>query len=389
MRIWIDAAAPEASARIFGLSLVERIERLTRRIPSATVTVDRRPGAAGRRLKEFAESGTDPVLAVDGAGVFDNRLLPFLAGREGTVAVIGGEGTNRSAALRLSTPADIAAVPDEAATMADVASSTLEAGTARHLDPSEFPTFVAGLRRDLPYHLRRLPDAAARREYERFLFWSNYKGSTDFLTRWVFPPVVWPLTRLATAIRLHPNWITLVGLVLAIAAVPVFMAGWVWTSIVMCWVMAVLDSVDGKVARVTMTESPIGNVLDHGLDIVHPPLWYLGWAWWLAGGAFQGPIFAAALWLCGFYVADRLVLAVPKALWGRGLHAIGRIDSVVRTVISRRNINLLVFTIGLAVGAAETAFYAITVWAGVTLAWHAGRTAWLAATKPRTTVAAT
>lgn len=387
MRIWIDAAPPEASARVFGLSLVERIERLTRRIPSAKVTIDRGPGPAGARLKAFAAGATEPVLAVDGAGVFDSRLLPFLAAREGNVAVIGGDGERRASALRLAASDSLAAVSDDAATVPEIASAVLELGAARRLEPAEFPTFVAGLRRDLPYHLERLPDAPARREYERFLFWSNYKGSTDFLTRWVFPPVVWPLTRLATAIRLHPNWITLAGVALAIGAVPLFMAGWIWTSIAMCWVMAVLDSVDGKVARVTMTESPIGNVLDHGLDIVHPPLWYLGWAWWLADGSFHGPIFAAALWLCGFYIADRLVLAIPKALWGRGLHAMERIDAVVRTVISRRNINLLVFTLGLAIGAAQLAFYVIVAWAGATFAWHAGRTAWLAATKPRAVAA--
>lgn len=387
MRIWIDAASPQATARVFGLSLVERIERLTRRIPSATVTVDRNAGPAGRRLKGFAAASAEPVLAVDGAGVFDSRLLPFLATREGSVAVVGGAGARRAAAVRLASADMLGLVPDDAATAADIAEYALSSGGARRLEPAEFPTFVMGLRRDLPYHLERLPDAAARRDYERFLFWSNYKGSTDFLTRWVFPPVVWPLTRLATAIRLHPNWITLAGIVLALAAVPLFMLGWVWTSIAMCWVMAVLDSVDGKVARVTMTESAIGNLLDHGLDIVHPPLWYLGWAWWLADGTLQHPVFVAAIWLCGFYVADRLVLAIPKALWGRGLHAMERIDSLVRTVISRRNVNLLVFTIGLVIGAADAAFYVIVAWAGATFAWHAGRIAWLVATKPRAVAA--
>ncbi|WP_162914998.1 CDP-alcohol phosphatidyltransferase family protein [Desertibaculum subflavum] len=387
MRIWIDAAPAQASARVFGLSLVERIERLTRRIPSAQVTVDRGPGAAGRRLKAFAAGGPEPILAVDGAGVFDSRLLPFLAARDGSVAVTGGEGPRRAAAMRIGSAAALAAVPDDAAGLGEIADAAVTGGAARRLEPTEFPTFVMGLRRDLPYHLERLPDAAARRAYERFLFWSNYKGSTDFLTRWVFPLAVWPLTRLATAIRLHPNWITLAGVVLALAAVPLFMAGWVWTSIVMCWVMAVLDSVDGKVARVTMTESAIGNFLDHGLDIVHPPLWYLGWAWWLSDGALEHPAFIAAIWLCGFYVADRLVLAVPKALWGRGLHAMDRIDSLVRTVISRRNVNLLIFTLGLALGAPVAAFYVVTVWAGATLAWHAGRTAWLAATRPRVVAA--
>jgi phosphatidylglycerophosphate synthase len=40
--------------------------------------------------------------------------------------------------------------------------------------------------------------------------------------------------------------------------------------------MSVLDSVDGKLARLTFESTPQGDVLDHGMDIVHPPFWY--WA---------------------------------------------------------------------------------------------------------------
>ena len=43
------------------------------------------------------------------------------------------------------------------------------------------------------------------------------------------------------------------------------------------WVMTYLDTVDGKLARVTVQSSAIGNVLDHGMDIIHPPFWYLAW----------------------------------------------------------------------------------------------------------------
>ncbi len=45
----------------------------------------------------------------------------------------------------------------------------------------------------------------------------------------------------------------------------------------MGWLMTFLDTVDGKLARVTVTSSRLGDVLDHGLDIIHPPLWYIAW----------------------------------------------------------------------------------------------------------------
>ena len=71
------------------------------------------------------------------------------------------------------------------------------------------------------------------------------------------------------------------SIVLAFAAVPLWWNG-EWLAGFLCaYAMSVLDSVDGKLARLTLTSSSIGNVLDHGLDIVHPPFWYWAWAWGL------------------------------------------------------------------------------------------------------------
>ncbi|MCB1006956.1 MAG: CDP-alcohol phosphatidyltransferase family protein, partial [Acidimicrobiales bacterium] len=123
------------------------------------------------------------------------------------------------------------------------------------------------------------------RRVERFLFWSNYKGSTDFMTRYVYPPFVWVMVRPLARLRVHPNWVTAVDILATFAAVPFFMAGaWV-PGLALAYLMSVLDSVDGKLARVTFTSSKLGEVLDHGLDIVHPPVWYLAWGWALGGAS--------------------------------------------------------------------------------------------------------
>ena len=43
-------------------------------------------------------------------------------------------------------------------------------------------------------------------------------------------------------------------------------------------VFMVLDTVDGKLARCTITSSGWGNVFDHGVDLIHPPFWWWAWA---------------------------------------------------------------------------------------------------------------
>src|SRR5690606_30083404 len=235
----------------------------------------------------------------------------------------------------------------------------------------------------LPFYLFRIDDAAAQARVERFLFDSNYKGSTDFFTKYVYPPLVWRLVRPLARARIHPNWVTLLSIVLTFAAVPLFADGWFLSGLVLAYAMSVLDSVDGKLARLTFSDSALGNLMDHGLDIVHPPLWYLAWAWGLSGGDTGSAVFAAAIWMTVFYTLDRLVLMVYRARFTRGLHAHSPLDHPARTFITRRNINLPIFTLGVLAGYGVEAFYLIVLWQIVTVVWHAGRTIWILAVERR------
>jgi phosphatidylglycerophosphate synthase len=135
--------------------------------------------------------------------------------------------------------------------------------------------------------------------------------------------------------------------------IPLCAAGHFIAGFLCAYGMSVLDSVDGKLARLTFTDSKLGNVLDHGLDLVHPPFWYCAWAYGLTlgtapggGGDVSSPVFIASLWMLGLYVLDRLILKVYPTRFGRGLHTHARMDGIVRTFISRRNINLPLFTVG-------------------------------------------
>jgi len=399
--VWIDAATAAGDPGLFGIAPIDRHLRALARLrprPSrivlsgpadgtavpAGLPVERRVdhGPAGARLARFlAETDAGTVVALDGRAVVDPRLVAFLARSGPSVVALDGEAEERAAALRLDPRRDT--VPGDAPTLAALGEDLVAAGRLPSLRQEDFPSFVANLRRTVPFFLFAPRDAVARRRRERWMFWSNYKGSTDVLTKWVYPPLVWPLVRLATRHRIHPNTITLVSAVLTFACVPLFAAGWFWSGLALAFAMTVLDSVDGKVARVTLTDSAIGNVLDHGLDIVHPPLWYGAWAWGLGARTLDDPLALAAIWLIAFYVGDRLVLMVAKARFKRGLHAVAPIDAAIRTWIARRNVNLAIFTGGLALGHGETAFHAIAAWQGLTMLWHAARTGWLLLHPPR------
>ncbi|MEM7498477.1 MAG: CDP-alcohol phosphatidyltransferase family protein [Pseudomonadota bacterium] len=367
----IIVAGEGSGVALFGLPPAERLRRTLRRAGLAEAPVIRAEMSAdglAPALGAVLADAEGPLLVLDGDAATDPRLVAALARADGPLVARTEEG----AALRVLPGT---ALP-EAGSFAALADALIAAGTPR-LAQEDFDGFVGVLRRDLPYWVLRPQDEAAARDAERWMFFANYKGSTDILTSHVFPPLVWPLTRWCAAAGITPNAVTIVSIVLTALAAVLFWYGHLAAGLLAAYAMAVLDSVDGKLARVTLTDSAIGNVLDHGLDIVHPPFWWLAWAHgaMLLGGPTW--LWPAAWAMTGFYIADRLVLMVAKARFGRGLHAMTPLDGKVRAVISRRNINLLILTVGLVLGLETAAFALVVAWQAATCLWHGLRTAML------------
>ena len=400
MRVFIDATEADPGVRVFGMPLLERLLHALRRSGVAfdAVRVALAPGAERPPARAFeglpvawSREGGPPAaqlraafdeapgawLVLSAQTVVDARLIAQLPNVAGERAVFGDE--DRAAVLRLEAPP-----PDGDGDLATVARGLRADGRGAALGPGDFDGYIVKLRRELEPYVLRVADEASRRRVERFLFWSNYKGSTDFMTRYVWPPLVWLLVRPLARWGVHPNAVTGVSIAATFAAIPFFAAAAWLPGLGLSYLMSVLDSVDGKLARLTFTDSKLGDVLDHGLDIVHPPLWYLGWAWGLSAGDTGSWVFRASLWMFVLYVADRLCAPAFKARTGKSIHGYASIDERMRTFISRRNVNLPVFTAALAVDAlrgapgwpiASAVFIGIVAWQALCLVFHVARVA--------------
>jgi phosphatidylglycerophosphate synthase len=407
MIVWIDAVAADSAPVVFGLSLLERhLHGLRGLKPApARVIIDLAPGASepklgDRRLNrlplEWRRSGDgyaarlgqilgiaggDPLLVLDAATLADPRLPSVLASRTASTVVLSREAQDHAAEVfsagdHAPLAAALEANPDNTGALAK---RLVDAGSVPVFKDEEFNGFVRRLRRTLPYYLFTVDSAERAAKLERFLFWSNYKGSTDLFTRYVYPPLVWLAVRPLARWRVHPNWVTAVGIVLALGAIPLWANGWFIIGFMMAYGMSVLDSVDGKLARLTFTDSISGNYLDHGLDMVHPPLWYLSWAYGLgiATEGWASPLGHAAIAIFVLYVIDRLVLKIYPYIFKRAFHTHSRMDGLVRSFIARRNISLPLFTIGYLLGLGREAFFLIVAWQAATTLYHAGRTFWI------------
>jgi hypothetical protein len=249
----------EATARIWGMTSAQRLSRIYGRVGLAEAT---------------APSGQD-VVVVDAGWVFDESLIRALAGRP-NVALVDDAG--RVVAYNL--PRDRAAAG--LAPLAEGKDLSAVLGDAPRLTAMELGSaYNSELRKREPPVLERLtPDTVDA--VEKRLFKGSYKGVTDLVTKYVWPAPARVVTRWCALAKLTPNMVTFASFLMVLAAFWLFWTGHYGWGLVCAWIMTFLDTVDGKLARVTLTSSKWGNVFDHSIDLIHPPFWW--WAWYVGLG---------------------------------------------------------------------------------------------------------
>ncbi|MBN2231258.1 MAG: CDP-alcohol phosphatidyltransferase family protein [Deltaproteobacteria bacterium] len=205
-----------------------------------------------------------------------------------------------------------------------------------------------------------------RRRLEKLLFTGSYKGVTDLVTKWLWPLPARHVTRWCATQNITPNQVTSMSLAMVIIASLCFYHGLLAAGLAAAWLMTFLDTVDGKLARVTVNSSTFGHLFDHIIDLVSPPLWYIFWGMGVehrhpdAFGGYLAPL----LWLLiGGYVAGRLVeLVFKRWLEPTGIFCWRPLDSVFRLITGRRNPNLLLLTGSLIAGRPDIGLLLVVIW---------------------------
>jgi phosphatidylglycerophosphate synthase len=328
------------------------------------LTMAERNGRIGARA---GLGGTGaPVVLANAAAAADPAWFGHVAARPGLVLTLGG------------VPALAHARDEHEAAL--VREAMRESQPLREPERFAFEAYEDGAtienralrKRERPFLMELRPDT--RRAIERASYVGAYKGVTDLLTKYLWPEWALWLTRLAAWLGMTPNKVTAIGTVLCIAATVAFAFGHYGLGLALGLVFMVLDTVDGKLARCTITSSRLGNVLDHGLDLVHPPFWWWFWAtglahvglalsdtlfWWVEGAIFVG------------YVVQRAIEgAFIAGFGGIHIHVWQRFDSRFRLITARRNPNMAILFVSVLFGRPDIGIVAVAVWTVVSCLVH-------------------
>jgi len=305
------------------------------------------------------------VILLRGDYLFDDRVIKYLVDSQDVLLQTSKDQGREIVAARVSArlvgpAADIINGTDRGGDLPAVKTETLETlsiSFQKRLLKFE-PPFVVPI------------TAENQKLLERRLFDASYKGVTDLVTKWLWPaPARWAVGQ-CVRLGLRPNHVTVIGLLLVILAGIFFVRGSYGWGLLAGWLMTFLDTVDGKLARVTVTSSRFGHYFDHLIDLVHPPIWYVLWGVGLGGGDLEviGISIAAAGWLIFTgYAVGRLVEGVFLAWLGKfGLFCWRPVDSYFRLITARRNPCMIFLTAGALLGRPDVGLAAVTVWTVLT-----------------------
>jgi len=346
----------DSPVRLWGLTPAERIERQLRA-----------EGIALRRDGSGTMPANDTLLVLRGDCLYDDRVIRGLAKVRKVLLEGDVDGRRMPLAAHVATEQALAAADW---LRGDMPPGSLADSAVVNIEQVA-KGYEAGLKKlDRPFVLPVTDERQAA--LEQLTFSGAYKGVTDLVTKWLWPvPAQW-VTRACVRMRMTPNQVTAASLVLVFVAGALFARGEFAWGLLAGWIMTFLDTVDGKLARVTVTSTKLGNIFDHGIDLVHPPFWYIAWGIGLALAppAIAGVALSTIYWIIlAGYVGGRLCEGAFQLWIARfSIFTWRPFDSWFRLIAARRNPNMIMLTASLLAGRPDLGLLAVAAWTALSTA---------------------
>jgi phosphatidylglycerophosphate synthase len=324
-------------------------------------------GAVREVSLDEARAHAGSVLVVQADAVFDGPLVPALLGRDNFILLSSDAGQCDMVVANVA-----ARDLDEVLLLAKSDTISNQQRFAMQRPEDLQVSFKRSLvKRETPFALRLREGATDKVEWDMFM--STYKGATDLVTKHVWPVPAFHVTRFLAARGVSPNTVTAVGAAAMLIAFGLFLYGHYWPGLVFAWLMTFLDTVDGKLARTTLTSSFWGDIFDHGIDLVHPPFWYMAWIFGLSTWGNSWPrekiIWILAI-IFGGYILQRLIEGIAIKWLKLVIHIWRPIDTLFRKITARRNPNLVILTACMLVQRPDWGIVAVAAWTVVCLILH-------------------
>ena len=316
----------------------------------------------------------DDVVLLEGDVVYDDRVLVHLLECGPGCRVIG---RNAEAAAYL-TAGQVKQIVRDIDEVNDDSSATT--GVPLILPGKELETiasrdighYVPALRLTMEPMMVRVLSPADLAPLGRLMYRRTFKGVIDAVARYGYYHLVRCITYPLSFTSIAPNLLTSMSILGTWGAIPCIATGHLAAGISSAWAGVLLDSIDGKLARLRLQLSDRMGAIEHIVAAPGLALWYAAFGWYLGsvGSAASGGELLWTVTGIAVFALDKVVSGSFKRLFGKEIFDFSPVDASFHLIAARRNITLLIFTLGALVGYPGLGFQMAVIWMVFTFGYH-------------------
>ncbi len=186
------------------------------------------------------------------------------------------------------------------------------------------------------------------------------KDASDILAATIHPPIENFLAGIISYLPITPNQLTLFINILAYLVTFLYLKGYLVWGIILSFIIGVLDGVDGKLARLKLQMTKIGE-LEHPFDFLFESSWILALGWYFSNKLSSlTPLLLSSLiiGLSGFY---RSIYERFGKIYGMSLDMVDQISKISRRFLARRNVFNLIIALTLIFNIPQHALWLIFI----------------------------
>jgi len=395
--VWIDATNSNSGIIVWGMTIVERQIREFSLLGIESFKVflcDDELHRIGQLREDFSRlyaveitwvrvpniqdfwtavgEANESLIIVSGDTIYDDRVISHVL-KDGPGVIICTE--NRAACYINA---------GLCATLSHSTSNSWELLTEKLcfrsvLRPRDLDQYIPSLRLKMPAFISPVSNEDSVQTIENRMFHRSFKGAIDFVARYGYYHLVRWLTRCVINTGTRPNTYTIMSILCVWMASPFIWAGWIGTGLILAWLGVILDSLDGKLARLRLHLSDSMGKFEHFAAAPGLALWLLSVGWYLSDGKFStgSPETFTTISLISLFVLDKICSGLFRHYAGKELFDYERIDAIFHLFAARRNIALVTFSIGALCGCLAQSFTLFLGLMSVTFVVHVSRAGWI------------
>ena len=293
------------------------------------------------RIKKLQNN--DDVLLIKANTIIDNRIIENITKMKNSISLI--DQNNILLPIALIKMNEIKEIENIIKKFDDITTYLYNKKLYKNIN--DFDKYIDSIRRDEDFIYRIVKTKEQKKEIKKALMKQTQKSIQDISTLYFYRHFENLFVKLICESKITPNAVTIFGNIIAYITAALFFTDYLGLALFLTFVVGVIDGTDGKLARLKVSFSKFGALLDEISDKIFETAWFFAYTYHLYTkidvkdiyfiNKQENIIFYGIILYAG-YVIDLLAYFLHKKFTNVSLDLSNRFMNKFRFLGSRRDI---------------------------------------------------